>query len=253
MRKSLALLICMGVVVSSSQLEAITTWSRIKNMSGWGVVAGTAAYFAAGLKEFGGNGELCPSLFEEKEDGNDIKSLVPEVKSRLKSSAAAASVMAAFVCWATSYCTATHRYKWAIAKRSEIENKTLFGHEITSHNFQQISIATGAESTPLSLVTLHLELANLDNSLSDIKNNLEIAGKDAGEGSTLGYQVKQLLDRVNDDLLRIRSSQYFIKNDNPKLWQRQWEMHKGTELKEKEIAAMHAPQMHYGLQYHFLR
>ena len=230
MRKKMALLICLGVVISSSHVEAITTWGRFSSMLKWGLGTGVVAY---GVANMGQDNALyaCP-LSESWE-------LTPDKKTckSLKTGGIVGGLVGVFTFWVTSYYTATSRLKRANKERAKIENATLFNHVITSDNIHQISMTTGAESSPLPLVTLHLELAKMDSKLSNIKEELEKALNDVYEYSDLAGSIKCFLNQTNDDLARIRHSEYVVKNDDQKSWENQWAMHKGTELKEKQIAA----------------
>ena len=92
---------------------------------------------------------------------------------------------------------------------------------------------TEAESTPHPIVTLYLDLANIDKTLSKMRNELEKAFEDASDNYDLSNKIKTLLDQTMDDLTRIRQSEQVVKN-NPK-WETQWSMYKSEELKERQI------------------
>lgn len=249
MRKNLAFMICAGVAISNCSIEAITTWGRIKGMLGWGGTAAALAYF---INDDPG----CPNPFEiirnnNKGSGGEITQILnPNLKDRFYVSLGVGTTMAAFVGWVTSYYTATHRLKWANKKRDEMKRSVLFNHAICKNNLKEILIASGAESSALPYVHVFLRLAEMDRKLGDIKNELETALKDTDEGTFLGGDISRLLEIVDNDILRIRESEYFIKNYDKDAWSKQFAAHNATELKKEEIAAINAPKMNYHVAYH---
>ncbi len=229
MRKKMALLICLGVGISSSHVEAITTWGRFSSMLKWGLGTGIVAY---GVANIGQENDVCACPLSESWELTSAK----KTRKSLKIGGIVGGLTSVFTLWITGYWTPTHRLNCAHKERAKIENTTLFNHVITSDNIHQISMTTGAESSPLPLVILHLELAKIDSKLSNIKEELEKALNDVYEYSDLAGSIKCFLNQTNDDLARIRHSEYVVKNDDQKAWENQWAMHQGTELKQQQIA-----------------
>lgn len=239
MRKSLALLICVGVAVSSSQVHAITGWSRLKHMIGWSTVVGALTYAA--------------------QDFNDLSSpirntdgewrFVPNQEIRTYKAGGASALTAISLAWMTSYYTPDYRFDWAVEELNNLKKSVLFNYSVTSKNLKDISVAAGAESSGLPLVAVFLELARMDKKLTELISELEIALKDMGSASTLGIQISSLLDQLHADRVRIRESEHVVKNVDREAWAKQWEIHNGNQMKEKEIAAMKEvagrPQLHF--------
>ena len=245
MRKSLALLICMGVVASSSNLEAITGFGRLKSMAGWGTAVGAVLYGWLGLLD---DEKICPCPFEKNGEGE--WTIKDDLKCRYYSGTGAGVTTALFVHWLTSYYTPSYRYEWAIKERDTLSKGVLFNHGVTRNNIKDMMVASGAESSPLQYVAMFLRLSDMDKKLSNLKNELEIALKDAGDGSVLGIQISHLIDQIDCDLIRIRESEHTVKNYDSVAWTKQWEIHTHTQLKEKQIAAMSQPNVNYHLAYH---
>lgn len=240
------LLIGMGVVISSFQLEAITFKSRLKHMIGWGAAA-SAAWYGYQVK---GETNYLPGTF----DFTSRKwNWTPGAhKSAVRGSIIPGVATAAFIGWLTSYYTPPYRYKWAQAERADLSKSILFSYRITRENLKQVSIASGAESTGLPLVTLFLGLSSIDKILGYLIAELESASQELKVSSSLGTKIKTLLNDLYEDRVRIRESSHAVKNIDKFSWQKQWEMHNGNQMREKEIEAMkeiaNKPQMH--LQHH---
>jgi len=106
----------------------------------------------------------------------------------------------------------------------------------------------------MPLVTLFLQLSDIDKTLSKVIGELEIALRDLSDSSPLSLQVSDLLDDLHKDRLRVRQSEHAVKNSNPAAWEEQWRLYNQNKMKQREIAAMQAiasrPQVHYGVNYH---
>ncbi len=240
MRKSLALLICVGVAVSSSQVHAITAWGRLTHMFGWSMVAGGLAYVAQDSNDL-----ACPI---RKDKGLSFF-IYDHQKTRTYKAGGVSAVIAASVMWMTFYFTPDYRFDWTLKELNNLKKSVLFNYPVTSKNLKEIRVAAGAESSGLPLVAVFLELAGMDKKLTQLISELEIALKDTGTSSTLGIQIRTLLEQLHIDRVRIRESEYVVKNDDPETWEKQWKIHNGNKMREKEIAAMkeiaNTPQLHF--------
>ncbi len=265
MRTKLRFLICVGLVLSNSSVEAITGSGRFKSMMGYGIAAGTALYAYLGLLA---KGEIFPYPIEkiEKEgllvesekiiaESGDILSgfryrIKDGLKNRFYGSVGAGVTTAMFIHWVTSYYTPSYRYEWAIKERDSLAKSVLFNNHVTHENIKDMMIASGAESSPLQYVAIFLRLSDIDKKLSGLKSELETALKDVADGSMLSIQITNLLDQIDTDLIRIRESEHNVKSYDSQTWAKQWEIHTSTQLKEKQIAAMNKPQMNYHVGYY---
>ncbi len=238
MRKSLALLICVGVVVSSSQVHAITAWGRLKHMVAWSAVVGALAYAAQDFKDLS-------SPISKNADNNNEWNLVDS--KRTYKAGGALALTAVSIAWMTSYYTPEYRFDWAVEERNNLKS-VLFKHRVTAKNLKAISIRVGAESSGLPLVAVFLELTRMDTKLTELISELEIALKDTETLSTFGSEINRLLGQLHVDRVRIRESEHVVKNVDPVAWEKQWKIHNGNQMKEKEIAAMkeiaNKPQFH---------
>jgi hypothetical protein len=246
MRKNLALLICVGVAVSSSHMHAITGWGRLKHMLGWSATVGAVVYGFQGLEEKSFDA-VCRCPFGWSKDGLSFTS--KNCKQRVKIASAPAILTAVSVAWMTSHYTPSYRFDWALKELNNLKKRVLFNYSVKEKNIKEISVAAGAESSGLPLVAVFLELAGMDKKLTELISELEIALKDTGASSSLGIQISNLLDQLHVDRVRIRESEYVVKNVDPEAWAKQWEIHNGNQMKEKEIAAMKEiaskPQLHF--------
>ncbi len=247
MRKSLALLICMGVVVSSSQMHAITAWGQLKHILGWSTTVGVLAYSYQGWEDPGNGPCTCPFGWNKHTGRFEFVNSVCE--KRVKIALLPLSLTALSVAWMTSYYTPDYRFDWTLKELNSLKKSVLFNHPVTSKNLKEISVAAGAESSGLPLVAVFLELTSMDKKLTQLISELEIALKDTGSSSTLGIQISSLLDQLHADRVRIRESEHVVKNVDPEAWAKQWKIHNGNQMKEKEIAAMKeiasTPQLHF--------
>jgi len=172
----------------------------------------------------------------------------PSHKKIARGSIVPGVAMAGLIGWITSYYTPHYRYKWAQAERADLSKSVLYSYRITRENVTQISIASGAESTGLPLVTLFLGLSSIDKSIGYMIEELERAAQEVKASSALGVKIKTLLNDLYEDRMRVRESSHVVKNIDKHSWQKQWEMHNSNQMKEREISAIkeiaNKPQVH---------
>lgn len=237
------LLVCMGVVASNFQIEAITLKSRIRHMAGW-AAATSAAWYAFQIKD-----ETCYVPGYATFSPFKLKWTSRAHRSAAHGSIIPGVISAACIGWISSYYTPKYRYKWAMYERTDLTKSVLFSYRITEKNLSRISITSGAESTGLPLVTLFLGLSRVDKTLGYLIEELEIASSEVKHSSSLGTKIKRLLDDLYKDRVRVRESSHVVKNVDKRAWQKQWEIHNSNQMREKEIAAMKeiasTPQVHF--------
>ncbi len=237
MRKSLALLICVGVAVSSSQVHAITAWGRLKHTVAWSAVVGALAYAAQDFKD------LSSPISKNTDNEWDFVD-----SKRTYKAGGALALTAASIAWMTSYYTPEYRFDWAVEERNNLKS-VLFKHRVTAKNLKAISIRVGAESSGLPLVAVFLELARMDKKLTELISELEIALKDTETSSTFGREINRLLGQLHVDRVRIRESEHVVKNVDPVAWEKQWKIHNSNLRKAEKIAVMkeiaNKPQLHF--------
>ena len=241
MRNKIALFVLIGLI--ASPLCAITRASRLKHMAVWGM-ASAAAWYGWDVKD-----EITYRPGSVDFDKRDFRWTSSRHKKAIYGSFIPGISMAAFIEWVTSYYTSHYRYKWAQAERADLSKSVLFSYRITRENLTQIAIASGAESTGLPLVTLFLGLSSIDKAIGHMIDELESAAKEVKSSSSLGIKIKSLLNDLYEDRVRVRENSHVVKNVDKQSWQKQWEMHNGNQMKEKEIAAMKEiaskPQVHF--------
>ncbi|MFC1870635.1 hypothetical protein ACFLXW_00015 [Candidatus Dependentiae bacterium] len=241
MRKKLLILICVGIVSSSTY--PITLNSRLKHMAAWGAAVSAACY------GYQVRDNACYYPVRISLESHDWDWRSPSHKKMARGSIAPGVAMAGLIGWITSYYTPHYRYKWAQAERADLSKSVLFSYRITRENVTQISIASGAESTGLPLVTLFLGLSFIDKSIGYMIEELERAAQEVKASSALGVKIKTLLNDLYEDRMRVRESSHLVKNIDKRSWQKQWEMHNSNQMKEKEISAMkeiaNKPQVHF--------
>lgn len=241
MRKKITFLLFLGMIVN---IHAITTPSRIKQMAVWGAAA-AAGWYGWRIKDTSSFIPIEIRDFAQR----DITWKSQAHKSAVYRSIIPGGAMAAFVGWITSYYTAQYRYKWAQAERVGLSKSVLFSYRITDENLTQISIASGAESTGLPLVTLFLGLSSIDTCIGNMIDELEIAAQEIKASSQLSIKIKTVLNDLYEDRVRVRENSHVVKNVDKYAWQKQWEMHNSNQMKEKEIAAIKEvaskPQVHF--------
>ena len=247
----MALLICAGVVISSADVQASTRGGQVTSVLLWAGAVWAGVYAANG-DDNQDNGS-CAVPFKRD---NNFPFLVFKdgKKDRVIWASVPAAATAAAVLWITSYYTPSHRYECAIQERKTLNQNVLFKYQVTRENIEQIMKVAGAAASALPLVSIFLVLVDMDRKLTELISELDIALKDTGDYSTLGIQIASFLDQLHEDRLRIRESEHVVKNVNPDAWSKQWEIHNGNMMKDKEIEAMkelaNRPQMHYGFNYH---
>ncbi len=243
MRKQLALLMCLGVVISHSNVQALTAGARFK----FSLMAMAAAF---GGTYYHQNKKENPFPLPWAREGNGSL----KYRDKLAPAAIPGGIAGLAFLWMSSYFSPEYRHQWAMRKRDDLKKKILFNYGITSKNLKEMSIASGAESRGMPLVTLFLQLSDIDRTLSKVIAELEIALQDVSDSSPLSLQVSDLLDDLHKDRLRIRQSEHAVKNSNPASWEEQWRLYNQNKMKQREIAAMHEiaarPQVHYGFNYH---
>ncbi|HLE76176.1 MAG TPA: hypothetical protein VI521_00220 [Candidatus Babeliales bacterium] len=246
MRTYIVVLACMGLSFGNVQLEAITLRSRLRNMAGWAAVT-SVAWYGFQVKD---ETRYMPGMVQTNPLQWTWTSHAHEKAAQ--GSILPAALTAAWVGWITSYYTPEYRFKWASSERATISKSILFNYQVTEANIKEISIASGAESTGLPLVTLFLTLCHIDKTLGYLIDELEIASSEVRAHSSLSAKISRLLDDLYTDRVRIRESSHTVKNLDTKSWQKQWEIHNSNQMQEKQLAAMYQiankPQMH--LQHH---
>ncbi len=246
MRKKLALLICVGVAVSGSQVHAITGWRRLRHMIGWSTTVGALTYAIQGLED--SNNGVCAWPFDWDKTKKRL-SVKLELRRRVKIASVPAALTVISVGWMTSYYTPGYRFDWARKERDDLKKFVLFNYSVKAKNLRDISVAAGAESSGLPLVAVFLQLKSMDKKLTELISELEIALKDTGTSSTFGIQISSLLDQLHEDIVRIRESEFVVKNVDKEAWGKQWEIHNANQIEEKKITAMKEiaskPQLHF--------